>query len=182
MHSVGAVFTSSKSTVNFVDLRIVKKGLAQVDTVKWENLRSQKVKLRYYNLFKADFETEHYLTSFLSKKSRSYYAQFRAGILPLMVETARFQGIPLEQRLCQLCKNNVGDFIECEFHLLCECVHYTSLRLSLFRKVTRKWPEFGNLDLFDKFIFLNENAQMYTANFVALAMEIRKTRLYNTST
>ena len=82
----------------------------------------------------------------------------------------------------QLCKNSVGDYIECEFHLLCECVHYTSLRLSLFRKVTRKWPEFGNLDLFDKFIFLNENAQMYTANFVALAMEIRKTRLYHTST
>ena len=33
-------------------------------------------------------------------------AQFRLGIIPIEVEIGRYQSIPLENRICKLCKLN----------------------------------------------------------------------------
>ena len=41
-------------------------------------------------MFKVDMTSEPYAAFSLPKKIRSYYAQFRAGILPIMIEIGRF--------------------------------------------------------------------------------------------
>ncbi len=42
------------------------------------------------------------------------------GILPLQLEVGRFRGQAVQQRICQLCKNDV----ETEIHFLLECPLY----------------------------------------------------------
>ncbi len=47
-------------------------------------------KLRTYVTFKKHSEVEPYILSFMSRKRRSYLAQFRSGILPLQIEVGRW--------------------------------------------------------------------------------------------
>ena len=57
------------------------------------------------------------------KNERSIMCQFRSGVLPLRIETGRFIGEALNQRLCWLCNT---DAVEDEF--LFECALYNNLR------------------------------------------------------
>ena len=124
---------------------------------------------------------EPYVRLSLKKHVRSQYAQFRTGILPLMIEIGRYHGTPLEERFCPMCKNRNENYIEDEFHLLCQCTFYNTERDILYRNVSHSCAEFLNLDNFDKFLLLNMNFQMLTANFVHSAMKKRETYLYNTT-
>jgi hypothetical protein len=65
----------------------------------------------------------------LKKNERSVLAQYRCGILPLKIETGRYTGMPVEQRLCQLC--DLGE-IENERHFLFHCPLYSDLRNTVF--------------------------------------------------
>ena len=62
----------------------------------------------------------------LTRSQRSIVAQFRSGTLPLRIETGRFTGLKIEERLCLICKDNIS--IETETHFLLECSHYTKER------------------------------------------------------
>ena len=95
-----------------------------------------------------------------------------------MIEIGRFYNIPLEERFCPLCKPEIGDFIEDEFHLLCICQSYCYERLELYNQVKQVFPLFSNQDDFDKFLFLNQNCQLYTAKFIAKAIQIRQNLIY----
>ena len=90
----------------------------------WLNNCLQKPKLRTYVTFKDTFKTESYLFHFLSRQHRLFIAQLRLGILPLRIETGRFENIKdsltgrfrklkVEERKCQIC--NLDD-IEDEKH------------------------------------------------------------------
>ena len=57
--------------------------------------------------FKFDLEFEDYLFFKVHKMHRSLLAQFRAGMLPLSVEVDRYRNIPMEERLCTLCDDNI---------------------------------------------------------------------------
>ena len=142
----------------------------------WNNIRHQKVKLRYYNLFKFEINPEKYVVCNLTKSQRSLYAQFRSGILPLAIETGRFTNVSLSNRTCLLC--NSGE-IEDEFHFLCICIKYSLERNKLYRKVERDVVNFDSLDDIDKFLLLNSEYQLETALFVYNAFDIRKNCLYN---
>ena len=48
-------------------------------------------KLRTYVLFKHEYKTEEYLKMYLPRSHRSLLAQLRSGILPLRIESGRFQ-------------------------------------------------------------------------------------------
>ena len=50
-----------------------------------------KPKLRLYKTFKTTFETEGYLYRHLKQRDRSLLAQFQTGVLPLRIETGRYQ-------------------------------------------------------------------------------------------
>ncbi len=56
-------------------------------------------------------------------------SKFRSGILPLSIETERFQNIPREFRLCTMCNDNV---IEDETHFIFYCNQYNDLQEYLY--------------------------------------------------
>ena len=69
--------------------------------------------------FKTAVETEGYLYRHLKRQDRSLLAQFRTGVLPLRIETGRYQlkkvpntkcfrKLNVEERTCLIC--NKGDF------------------------------------------------------------------------
>ncbi len=74
-------------------------------------------------------------------------AQTRIGILPLYIETGRFRNVNLENRTCQVCKNND---IENEFHFICICNMCTEFRNAMYTKINN--IEF--IDMPDKEIFI----------------------------
>ena len=57
-------------------------------------------KLRTYRVFKNGYETKPYISCMMSKSCRSFITQLRSGMLPLKIETVRYQKIPEEFRLC----------------------------------------------------------------------------------
>ena len=68
-----------------------------------------------------------------------------------MVETGRFEGIHLAERICELCDR---EMIEDEIHFICVCSLYNELRNSLFEGILLDYPQFANLCTKDKFIYL----------------------------
>ena len=159
-----------------IDVLNFKMELDSKQNQAWNNIRHQKVKLRYYNLFKSEINPEKYVVCNLTKSQRSLYAQFRSGILPLAIETGRFTNVSLRNRTCLVC--NSGE-IEDEFHFLCCCIKYSLERSKLHRKIKTDVVNFNSLDDIDKFLLLNSEYQIETAHFVHNAFEIRKQCLYS---
>ena len=144
---------------------------------KWNSSRYDKPKLRYFNLYKSIYEPEDYvLSKSLTKRSRSLMAQFRASTLPLEIETGRYSGLALEQRLCKICNN--GD-IEDEIHFICFCRAYHDERIKLFDQAEHLNGQFCTLDYLDKFVFLMSDMQIQVAKFLNYAVSIRNGALYN---
>jgi len=111
----------------------------------------------------------------MNRYERSLLAKFRCGILQLKIETGRFNQTKLEDRLCDICNN---DEIEDEYHFLCNCAKYSSLRASLFRKVSDHHECFVALDMRQKFVFLLSKCNRDVAKFIRKAWEERKKFLY----
>ena len=112
----------------------------------------------------------------MSRPKRSILAQFRSGILPLKVETGRFQQIPVEDRTCNFCS---GLEIEDEKHFLFDCCLYNSLRDTLFEKVCILYPEFSALHTTDKVELLMLKTPDLLANYIFDAFNMRKETMYN---
>ena len=132
-----------------------------------------KAKLRNYALFKFSFEPEPYAVKYLSRNKRSLFAQLRMGILPLRIETGRFQNLELEDRKCIYCNM---DKIEDEHHFIFHCTHYSLFRAPFLRKCSEVDKNFEMLDEIEKFRFVlsNDQIQVDTANFVQEAFLFRK--------
>lgn len=59
---------------------------------EWLGKINQLPKLRLYKGVKTNFKTENYLEMNISKSQRFILAQFRCGILPIRIETGRYEG------------------------------------------------------------------------------------------
>ena len=110
---------------------------------RWKNEVHSKPKLRTYKLFKDVYSVEPYVLTFMNRKQRSFLAQLRCGILPLEIETGRWSGIAVENRICKLC--NVGE-TEDELHFLFRCAHYIEERQAFYSDVAPDIPDFVNSD------------------------------------
>ena len=109
----------------------------------------------------------------LSKQNRSIIAQLRFGILPLKIETGRFQGLPIDQRICELCRSAVED----EIHFVCQCPFFNKKRFDYFENISSQ--EFIGLEDTAKFIYLMQNTTRQFASYVLSIWEARKNYLYN---
>ena len=109
-----------------------------------------------------------------NRKKRSFVAQLRLGILPLNIEVGRFRGVKLEERICEICKNNS---IEDEFHFVCVCPAYICFRETLYNSID--YENFINMDDFDKFLYLMRNEQSKIGTFLDKAWQKRNAILYN---
>ena len=69
-----------------------------------------------YRILKDKFEINDYFTYLPTKKCRLLTA-FRTRNHHLPIEVGRWSSIPINDRICRLCNNGVGD----EFHYVLEC-------------------------------------------------------------
>jgi hypothetical protein len=164
----------NKSVVNIDNCKVL---LFNKQRESWSNAVVNKPKLRFYVLFKEDFGVEHYVTLNLTSSERSVLAQIRFGILPLHVETGRFNNTKLEERKCQVCDI---DAIEDECHFLFECTRYDVVRNSWVNSVITRCPDFHYLQINDQLKALFTICPRATAKFVKSCFAIRKNILYNT--
>ena len=134
-----------------------------------------KPKLRTYKLFKTNFGTSDYVINVLNRYKRSLLARFRTGILQLRIETGRFNQVKLDDRLCLVCNENV---IEDEFHFLCVCSKYSTIREELFTKIITMDHNFQDLPLNDKFIFIMSNYCEIAGCFIRKAWDVRKSIIF----
>ena len=109
----------------------------------------------------------------LSRFERSL-SQIRLGILPLKVETGRFTNIPLQNRICDICKTSVED----ELHFLFDCAQYT-LQRNKFLQSLRNYVDVDNMS---KVAILGYCFELHVKGFVRYSKEIyqiRQSLLYN---
>ena len=161
---------------SIVDIDMVKGLLYSSDYSKWNSDRFSKPKLRYYNMYKNSLEPEPYVLAELSKRKRSAIAQFRSGILPLSIETGRFRGVEINNRICPVCSQMVED----EFHFLMQCPAYQDLRATMFNRIACDHAYFAEMDDLEKFIFANINYQNLIGSYLLTAIDRRKQYIYDT--
>ncbi len=107
---------NSHIPISSSDLKlVVKQKLCDQFIQKWfSDLESSS--RDFYKIIKKNFELEAYLTR-LAAKDRQYITKFRLSNIKLPIETGRWHKIAKENRLCNFCRESIGD----EFHILFVC-------------------------------------------------------------
>jgi len=135
---------------------------------------NSKQKLRTFRLFKDNVSTEGYVKHSVHRKKRSLMAQFRLGVLPLKIETGRYQNIPEEERTCDSCSNT----IENEIHFMFDCPQYSATRDILLDAARLFDTDFENLTVSDKLKILLSTRWKDSSKFIIEAWTIRNNLLY----
>lgn len=135
-------------------------------------------KLRTYKLYKHVYEPEQYVQNhILPRHHRSTFAKFRLGVVPLKIETGRYQGIALNDRICFNCLDDIED----EKHVLLHCGLYQDIRHVLFENCGNIIENFNMLNDSDKFSNLMSNPRIvkYSAKACHDILTLRRNVLYN---
>ena len=96
-------------------------------------------------------------------------------MLPLKIETGRFLGLNVEDRLCQVCDQNA---VENKIHFLLLCTLYDNLRRVMIVKSERRDIRFRTFTETEKLTFIRKHEEMQCAKFIFNAMHRRKAALY----
>ena len=156
----------------YINPNLLRDRLSSLFTTEWEREVCIVPKLRFYNIFKNNYETEFYVSKICNRSVRSLIAQLRLGIMPLCIETGRYQDIPIEYRFCTYCNQ---DSIESEIHFLLYCDRYNDIRYELFNIARVKVPQIDILEPDDQIKHLMSNDLISnTATFVYNAFKIRR--------
>lgn len=100
------------------------------ESAKTELLQNinEKTKLRTYRTLRLGLETGSQVQCLYSRRTRSLTTQLKCGVLPLRIETGRFHGELVADRICKLCNSNAT---EDEVHFVFECPVYAKERAEL---------------------------------------------------
>jgi hypothetical protein len=128
-------------------LNTVKDKLLCKQKDRWELRVAAQDKLRFYRLFKQTFEVEEFVRINLNSSHRSLLSQLRYGILPLKIETGRYNKTPVNERLCQFC---TGGHVESENHFVFECEFYEILREEFYMYLNNIVDDFITLNYGDR--------------------------------
>ena len=106
----------------------LRKELEKLYVDQWENERQninrkqQKSKLKLYSNIKSSYRRETYIDDVRDVQTRKCITQISLSAHKFPIGQGRYKNIPREQRICNLCCNNlVGD----EFHYLFVCNEFT---------------------------------------------------------
>ena len=131
--------------------------LSKLNDVRW----SPESKLFLYSKLKHDFEYENYLDT--ENPFRTEVTKFRLSAHALPVEKGRYARPIIERnsRLCNLCKNGIGD----EEHVLflCDNIKLKSLREYYMQKICQVHPGWSILPIFKLILQILEmkNEEIY---------------------
>ncbi len=141
----------------------------------WSKNVLLKPKLKTYIQIKENFAPETYVLARLSRNQRSLVAQLRTGILPLAIETGRFNNILEDNRLCEMCDLND---VESESHFLLYCTLYDDLRECLFNDILQRNPDMFYWSDEEKLKWLFDFDIFGLAIFISKAWKRRQDRLF----
>ncbi len=158
------------------NLDMIDSRLKDLMLEEWKKEVVKKPKLRTYCLFKDNVDTEDYVSKINHRYERSLFSQFRHGILPLKIETGRFQKLSVEARCCEYCTDNA---IEDEMHFICTCSLYNEIRIHLFTRAQESNILFNNLSVKEKFIYLLKRKWKDVSSFIINAWNIRQKKTFN---
>ena len=116
-------YCSLENPIARIFAQLVENKTFEVFTRKWLTRISREVgpsgrgqnKLRLYKVLKTDFTTEQYCKIILPVKHRSAFSKLRLGVAPIRIETGRYEGLKLENRICPFCADST---VESELHVL----------------------------------------------------------------
>ena len=167
--------THSCVNKHIVDLKFVENAFANMNQAEWSDKMQTVSKLRTYRTFKTRYETEHYLQVNIMKTERSHLAQFRCAVLPLKIETGRFSGLSVEDRICQVCNENA---MEDELHFLFHCQIYNDIRIPFINKIENRESGFNAMPDLEKLKLVLRYEERECAKFIVSAMIRRKSLLH----
>ena len=145
------LLTSSRKWV--VDTAITE--LTDIFELQWKVEINNMPKLRTYRELKSTFTCENYV-EMLQPSSRSCIARLCSGVFPLAIETGRWRGKPIEERLCSVCPQPV---VETEEHFLLSCPLYNDIRAKHINQLITSY-DWNNISNTDKLVYL------FSDNFV----------------
>ena len=138
-------------------------------------------KLRTYKSFKSEYKTEAYVkANVLNTRQRSAIAKMKNGTYPLEIELGRYRGLPVENRICKLCRSEP----ETEERFLLNCAKTDDIRQKLLSDVNgvllQSGIAFQTFSFADRLSVLLSNVLIskYVANFIILVTE-KKYKLLN---
>jgi hypothetical protein len=163
-------------TKNECHISLAKEILDKIMSEAWSNKVQYKPKLRTYITFKENFCSEGYLEKYIPKYRRALFTKLRLGVLPLEIETGRYNDTPVEERICKMCKDGVED----EIHFLCKCVNYNNFRQELYSKIEKINPNFIFLNTVEKFKFLLSNPEIvkHVSMYIQKSWQYRNNLLF----
>ena len=101
-------------------------------------------KLRTNRKFKNLFKFEEYL-QFGSQTEQQTYATFRISAHDLRIERGRYEGLKVEDKICNTCNLNIED----EFNFLMICSPLDNCRAKYVNIIKRLYTNFENLSTED---------------------------------
>ena len=107
----------------------VRQKLKDIFITNWLSTVSNSSSGFNYRILKNSFCFEPYLVS-LPTKQRKFFMQIRTRNHRLPIETGRWQKIQREERVCNLCKSEIGD----EFHYVLVCQTLKNVRKQYLNK------------------------------------------------
>jgi hypothetical protein len=106
-------------------------------------------KLRTYRLFKSNHTMEKYLHIIKNKNHRQALTKLRVSNHKLRIETGRYTGTAIDQRVCDVCQT-----LEDEKHFLILCKKFEKERKPLFENIKTICINFDHLSEEEKLVYI----------------------------
>ena len=123
-----------------------------------------------YRIFKNNFEMNNYF-SFLTNRKCRILTAFRTRNHRFPVEIGRWTGIPLNERVCWLCNDDIGD----EYHYIMKCRMFNDQRRKFIKPYYIRYP---NVIKFNALMtHTNKETINKLSSFIEIIMQtLRQTR------
>ena len=140
----------------------------------WNHTLQHSQKLNFYFKIKTNYSPSAYLDLTRKNPSRKTLVKLRISSHKLRIETGKYDNIPRDERLCNLCNCNR---IEDETHFLLDCPSFSSIRDMFFSKLEPKIP-FVRLQSHESLLSHLMNSTDYFINiqlisFISTCFELR---------
>ena len=113
-------------------------------------------------------DLQTYLKKPIYNQYKKCITRLRLSSHCLSIETGRYKNIPLDRRICPMCKTDVED----EFHFVLKCPAYASLRVKFLKPYYFQRPSV--FKLIQLFTSTNTKELCYLGKYIKNAFDIRK--------
>ena len=119
-------------------LQLFKERIHNCYVQEWNNELNDSSKLCLYKDFKINFVPELYLNVVDIRKYRRALSKLRCSNHKLEIEVGRHHNIPKNERFCKFCLKINLYCVEDEYHFICNCSLYNTLRIEYLQSVDLK--------------------------------------------